>query len=342
MKRILFLVILALVLLCSGASAISIVVNGDSTVRGAAAYGSREDTAPSGWTPTFSDHSGTIAGEIQNNMTTGNTVYNNAIGGEVSGVPGSNGALSNAPEGLRNRWARDSLGKKQTDLTDGRPTTNTPKPDLIVVGVGINDCVYNGSSYGGYSWTLDTTEDNLYWMAQNATDNGIKTIFLVPEPAAGYCSITYQTSLKSWMLSNLSGVTRVYNTWTLLNDPNNNGYMKSGYNIDNVHPNDAAWVYLTSNLVKVYPDWLSPQTFAPYFTISSNPKISGTNLLVPISISNANASSISATNADTGESYTASGSNSNISLSRTGNFASGPYAVRMVYPDRTYIVRGNA
>lgn len=272
MKSILIALSLITFVIAPVSADITYVVVGDSIARGNAAYGSRLDTAPSGWNPSFVSHSGTLAGELQ--TLTGHTVYNNAIGGEVSGVPGTNGALSNTPEGLKNRWYRDAVGGTDMSLTDSpRPNkTLDAKPSVIIAMIGANDCAYNGSSYAGYSWTVETTQNNIYWMTKNATENGVKTLWLTPTPVNDYCSKSYISSLREWELNNLSKITKVYDTYSFFNDPARNGYVKAEYAADEIHLNDAAWTAVSPH---IYSDFMNifidiPPTINPGFSVNGS------------------------------------------------------------------------
>lgn len=138
--------------------------------------------------------------------------YNGGIGGQTS-VQG------------RARFYRDVLGQVSANAGDGRGTqTLTRKPFIVIIEFGIND-IFNGVP-------LQTTKDNLEWMASQCQQNGIRCVILnCPGDAiANQSQLQMIADLNLWLRSGVMdqyGACVVdFNRWW--NDP--------AYGYDNIHP----------------------------------------------------------------------------------------------------------
>jgi lysophospholipase L1-like esterase len=205
------------------------VVIGDSIAEG---YPAHHGSYFNSYNLSDNDTGGTFAGEFQNNLTHYKW-YNFGVGAQTT-------------RDVRERWNRDVLAQSSVLLPN---KTISQKPNVVIVDVGINDCYYD--------YDVNETENNLYWMAINASQNNIRVQFMTLNPAKSRLKFDNNTSINSWtkinivnnwMKNNLTRINhyvRVFDAFSVLND--GSGDILSAYSYgDGVHLNQNAYIMISN------------------------------------------------------------------------------------------------
>jgi len=220
------------------------VVFGDSIARGNG--NSRLDPVKN---LTYPDQIGTYGYELEHNWTPAIAWYNNAIGGQTTTE-------------LLARWPRDVLALTYDPGDGNGDSTLTQKPNIAILDVGTAALLLSESQ--------TTMKNNMYTMAQNATTNGIKVIFVGIAPTSGVSNAT-TVAFNSWMESNLTAVgdVRFYDAYTTLTD--GSGALQVKYDFgDGVHWNTQAYIDVTADLFNENQDLFNLSSTPPIVSFTSN------------------------------------------------------------------------